>query len=49
MWHFVSDDVLQLSSQLCLDKDITRVEKTLCTDALSVSDSINFFGWNKNL
>ena len=25
---------------------ITRVEKTLCTDALSVADSVDFFSWN---
>ena len=49
MRDLVTDDMLKLSGKLRLYKHIAGIEKTLCTDALSIADSINFFGRNKNL
>ena len=49
MRNFVSDDILQLSSELRFNKHITRIEKTLCTDTLSISDSIDFLCWDEDL
>ena len=49
MRNFVADDVLKFSGQLGFYEHIARIEKSLCTDTLSITDSLDFFSWNQNL
>ena len=49
MRDLVADDVLKFSGQLGFYEHIARIEKSLCTDTLSITDSIDFFCRNQNL